>query len=103
MEYMQHGSLYDILHNETMVLEGELLLPILHDISQGCRFLHAANPQIMHGDLKAANVLVDNKFRAKVSDFGFSQKVSRCHEAMPAFIIDVSNHCSKTSWFAYCI
>ena len=34
-----------------MVLEGELLLPILQDISQGVRFLHAADPQVIHGDL----------------------------------------------------
>ena len=74
MEYMENGSLYDILHNETMVIEGELLLPILQDISQGIRFLHSATPQIIHGDLKAANILVDRKFRAKVADFGLSQK-----------------------------
>ena len=76
MEYMHFGSLHDILHNETMVLEGELLLPILHDVTQGCRFLHAANPQVIHGDLKPANILVDNKFRAKIADFGFSYKVT---------------------------
>jgi serine/threonine protein kinase len=34
MEYMDHGSLYDLLHNETMVLEGEILLPLLRDITQ---------------------------------------------------------------------
>ena len=49
---MSHGSLYDILHNNTMVLEGDLLLPIMRDISSGLRFLHASNPQIIHGDLK---------------------------------------------------
>ena len=74
LEYLEHGSLYDLLHNETMVLEGDLLLPILRDISQGVRFLHAADPQVIHGDLKAANILVDRSFRAKVADFGLSQK-----------------------------
>lgn len=74
MEYMDHGSLYDLLHNETMFLESELLLPILRDISQGMRFLHSATPQVIHGDLKAQNILVDSKFRAKVADFGLSQK-----------------------------
>lgn len=74
MEYMDHGSLYDLLHNDTMIIEGELLLPILRDIAQGVRFLHAAQPQVIHGDLKAQNVLVDSKFRAKVADFGLSQK-----------------------------
>jgi len=74
MEYMDHGSLYDVLHNETMSLEGEIILPILCDIAQGLRFLHAATPAVIHGDLKAANVLVDSRFRAKVADFGLSQK-----------------------------
>jgi guanylate cyclase len=68
MEHMDHGLLYDLLHDKTMVIEGELLLPILRDISQGMRFLHSANPQVIHGDLKAQNILVDSKFRAKVAD-----------------------------------
>ena len=71
---MHHGSLYDLLHNETMVIEGELLLPLLRDVSQGVRFLHLADPRVIHGDLKAANILVDSRFRAKVADFGLSQK-----------------------------
>ena len=71
---MDHGSLYDLLHNETMVIEGEILLPILRDVSQGVRFLHSADPQVIHGDLKAANILVDSRFHAKVADFGLSQK-----------------------------
>jgi len=77
MEYMEHGSLYDILHNETMPIEGELLLPILRDIAQGVRFLHSAVPQVIHGDLKSANILIDNKFRAKVADFGLSSKKNK--------------------------
>lgn len=75
MEYMEHGSLYDLLHNETMALDGELLLPMLRDISSGLRFLHSAGH--CHGDLKAANILIDGKFRAKVADFGLSQKKNR--------------------------
>ena len=74
MEYMDHGSLYDLLHNQTLEIEGELVLPILRDIAQGVRFLHAAEPQVIHGDIKAQNILVDSKFRAKVADFGLSQK-----------------------------
>ena len=74
MELMDHGSLFDILHNETIFVEGDVVLPILRDISQGLRFLHAATPQVIHGDLKAQNVLVDDRFRAKVADFGLSQK-----------------------------
>lgn len=74
MEYMDNGSLYDLLHNETMIMEPEIILPMLRDISQGLRFLHATKPPVIHGDLKSANVLVDSKFRAKVADFGLSFK-----------------------------
>jgi hypothetical protein len=37
MEYMEHGSLNDCLKNETLYLEGELLIKILSNISQGLR------------------------------------------------------------------
>lgn len=74
MEYMQYGSLFDLLHNNTIAVDGEFISPILQDIARGARFLHAADPPIIHGDLKAANVLVDGRFRAKISDFGLSAK-----------------------------
>jgi class 3 adenylate cyclase len=74
MEFMEYGSLYDLLHNETIMIDGEIIFPILQDIVRGARFLHAADPKIIHGDLKAANVLVDGRFHAKISDFGLSAK-----------------------------
>ncbi|CAB9500762.1 activated protein kinase catalytic subunit alpha-1 [Seminavis robusta] len=70
MELMEHGSLYDLLQNETLVMEEELRIALMADVTQGMRFLHAAN--VIHGDLKAANILVDKNFRAKVADFGLS-------------------------------
>ncbi len=74
MEYMVYGSLYEILHNDTVVLEGEVLIHILRDITKGMRFLHEASPQVVHGDLKAQNVLVGENFRAKVADFGLGSR-----------------------------
>jgi serine/threonine protein kinase len=44
----------------------------LRDVAQGLRFLHAADPKVIHGDLKAQNILVSSNFRAKVCDFGLS-------------------------------
>ena len=74
MECMSNGSLRDLLSNQTFPLDPELSLPLLRDILQGMRFLHAADPPILHGDLKSANVLVDQNYRAKISDFGLSAK-----------------------------
>ena len=66
MEHMDLGSLYNILHNETMELDGEARYYLTTDIVSGCRFLHSSDPPLIHGDLKSLNVLVDSKFRAKV-------------------------------------
>ena len=71
---MEHGSLHDLLRNETMFCGGEIILQICRDIAQGLRYLHASKPPILHGDLKARNILIDSRFRAKVADFGLSTK-----------------------------
>lgn len=74
MELMTHGSLFDLINNNTIQLEAEMILPILTDVVQGMRFLHSAATPVLHGDLKAQNILVDSNFRAKVTDFGLTQK-----------------------------
>ena len=74
---MDHGSLHDLIHNETVIIDAGIILPILRDIVQGVRYLHSAEPQVLHCDLKAQNILVDSRFRAKVADFGLSQKKPR--------------------------
>jgi serine/threonine protein kinase len=67
------GSLYDLLHNGSMEWEGDLILTVLRDMSQGILFLHKMEPPVTHGDIKTANVLLDSCFRSRVSDFGLSR------------------------------
>ena len=74
MEYMENGSLYELLRNESCFMGGEIILQIVRDIAQGLRFLHSSKPPILHGDLKAKNILIDSRFRAKVGDFGLAVK-----------------------------
>jgi serine/threonine protein kinase len=49
MEYMDHGSLFDMIQNVTIALDYEIIIPILQDIAQGILFLHRATPQVIHG------------------------------------------------------
>jgi serine/threonine protein kinase len=49
-------------------------MQICRDLVQGLRFLHSSRPQILHGDLKGRNILIDSRFRAKLCDFGLSTK-----------------------------
>ncbi len=59
------GSLFDLIHNATLQLEGDVVGPMLVDVARGMRFLHAADPPLIHGDLKSRNILVDANLRAK--------------------------------------
>lgn len=50
------------------------LFRFMHEIAKGMEYLHAND--VLHGDLKAANVLVDHRYRCLISDFGQSEMKS---------------------------
>jgi serine/threonine protein kinase len=74
MELAELGSLWDLLRNPTFPLRAGAALRVLRDVAQGMRFLHAARPPILHGDLKSPNGLIDRAFGARVSDFGLAPR-----------------------------
>ncbi|KAL3928934.1 MAG: hypothetical protein SGBAC_012428 [Bacillariaceae sp.] len=86
MEFMDHGSLHEVLQNPTIVLESDLILHIIKDIAHGVRFLHSSNPPLIHGDLKSGNILIDSKFRAKLADFGMAKRSQRTVTGTPLWM-----------------
>ena len=43
-------------------------------MAKGLAYLHEeCNLNLIHGDIKPANILLDKDFNAKISDFGFAQ------------------------------
>jgi len=106
MEYMENGSLYDAIRNDTIDLDSqEDVLIIAQDIAHGLRFLHSAD--LIHGDLKAKNVLLDSNFRAKLSDFGLSSKtredVARGtpYWMGPELLSGESTNCAESDIYAF--
>ncbi|XP_066264984.1 receptor-interacting serine/threonine-protein kinase 2-like [Branchiostoma lanceolatum] len=71
MPYMENGSLAELLRD--VDVPWALRWRMAHEISLGMTFLHCQNPQILHCDLKAENVLLDGDFHVKISDFGLSK------------------------------
>ncbi|GAY53653.1 hypothetical protein CUMW_150760, partial [Citrus unshiu] len=77
-EFIPNGTLYQYIHNqiEGFPITWELLLRIAVEVSGALFYLHsAASIPIYHRDIKSANILLDDKYRAKVSDFGTSRSV----------------------------
>ncbi|XP_044454319.1 serine/threonine-protein kinase STY8 [Triticum aestivum] len=74
-EYMAGGNLYDFLHKHNNALELSLILRIAIGISKGMDYLHQNN--IIHRDLKSANLLIGNGQIVKIADFGVSRQRSQ--------------------------
>lgn len=70
-EFMARGSIYDFLHKQKGVFKLQSLLKVALDVSKGMNYLHQNN--IIHRDLKTANLLMDEHDVVKVADFGVAR------------------------------
>jgi mitogen-activated protein kinase kinase kinase 7 len=69
------GNLNDLLET---ISDISIILKrsILEDIARGLHYLHSHDPQIIHRDLTAKNVLLNSSLVAKISDLGNSRIVN---------------------------
>ncbi|KAI5336935.1 hypothetical protein L3X38_016204 [Prunus dulcis] len=74
-EYMENGNLQAYLSDSTpVVLTWEGRLQIATDAAQGLEYLHyCCSPPMIHRDVKSTNILLNEYFQAKLSDFGLSR------------------------------
>ena len=79
LEFMSGGSLFDLLHNSNVTLTPPLLSRLALEVATGVAYLHEHS--VIHRDIKSANVLLDDRLHAKVSDFGISTRFAPEHTA----------------------
>lgn len=72
LEYVPGGSIATMLKQYNTFQE-PLIKNFVRQILTGLAYLHSRD--IIHRDIKGANILVDNKGGVKISDFGISKRV----------------------------
>jgi len=77
MEFMSGGSLQHILFTKKMTLSFERKSLMARQIAEGLAFLHDLN--VVHRDLKTANVILDDDLNCKICDFGLTITLERTH------------------------
>ncbi|KAB5534885.1 hypothetical protein DKX38_017971 [Salix brachista] len=83
-EYVSNGTLQDKLHgagreitkssSTGTVLPWRKRVAIAYQLAQALEYLHEKCPlQIVHGDIKPSNILLDEQLNCKLCDFGFAK------------------------------
>lgn len=73
MEFMPNGSLHDLLHSSSSSSPSwSRRLIIALQIAQAVLSLHESAPAIIHRDIKAANILFDRHWNARLADFSLA-------------------------------
>ncbi|KAH3804252.1 hypothetical protein DPMN_132534 [Dreissena polymorpha] len=78
--YFENGDLFDALRSDNgdnILLDWKTRLKVSYQIACGIDYIHTNNlfrGTILHVDIKSKNIVLDNKFNARLIDFGLSRE-----------------------------
>ena len=72
MQYIPNRSLDELIPINGKRANLKLIASVMKDLINAVYYLHNMKPTIIHSDIKAENVLLDQKFKAYLTDFGWS-------------------------------
>ncbi|XP_065867756.1 wall-associated receptor kinase 4-like [Euphorbia lathyris] len=78
-EFISNGTLFQHIHHKKpqALANWKNRLRVAEETALALNYLHSlADPPIIHGDVKTSNILLDDTYTAKVSDFGASVLIS---------------------------
>lgn len=93
-EFVPNGSLEGILHDKNKVpLTMEQRIVIAAESADGLAYMHSkTSHNILHGDVKPANILLGDNYIPKISDFGISRLIARSNDEKSAAVIGDNNY-----------
>ncbi|XP_047150562.1 G-type lectin S-receptor-like serine/threonine-protein kinase LECRK3 [Vigna umbellata] len=82
-EYVRNGSLGSLLFNDEKQISWRDRLKIALDVARGILYLHdECEVRIIHCNINPRNILMDEAWTAKISDFGFARLQKSEHSRM---------------------
>lgn len=77
MDYCYVGSVRDGMTLIERTLTEPEIAHICFQALKGLAYLHGRQPIIVHRDVKAANILIDENGNVKIADFGVSDRIQQ--------------------------
>ena len=110
LEYCPNKSLWSLLQNKNIILHWEDRRRLAIDMAKGMNYLHSFAVPVLHRDLKSLNILIDDSYRPKIADFGWTRlKAEKMTEKIGTFqwmapeVLKTSTYTEKADVFSFAI
>jgi len=106
-EFVSRGTLSEFIHrtdHRRSPIPLDLRLRMATQSAEALAYLHSSTSRsILHGDVKSANILLDDQLNAKVADFGASTLKSMDEDEFIMFVHGTLGYLDPESFISHCL